>query len=275
MFAAVAVDVQNALSDWACRWTQRDRRGRLRAVATGAALALHALLLLFFISSTHGSEASIGQGSGTGYDHDYVMVSLAGLSGEQFPSLHQKTDPTPPQSDPLKVLFGKLSTDPDAIPVPSKTARPNGTTLLDDVNSAPEAQAMTDPSQDTKKAGDRGSGSASGVARGVTTSGATTVKIGGGDGAPSRGAISTQVDQCWRQTPGRSDVPVTLEVILNDRGQIARPPLILRPERAVLDERRLVAEERAIQAVAHCVPYKTPIAAGNQEVFRLQFQPSP
>ena len=56
-----------------------------------------------------------------------VLCGLAGRawSGEAFPALHRKADPTPPKADPLKVLFNKLSSDdPDAVPVPSESRTP-------------------------------------------------------------------------------------------------------------------------------------------------------
>jgi hypothetical protein len=71
----------------------------------------------------------------------------------------------------------------------------------------------------------------------------------------SSGSLWGQVKPCWSRLPDRSTVPVTLEVILNDEGRLALPPRIIRPSNAAPDQQRLIAEARALTAIASCVPY--------------------
>jgi hypothetical protein len=64
---------------------------------------------------------------------------------------------------------------------------------------------------------------------------------------------------------------VSLEIEVNERGQIAVPPKIIRPDLGAPDERRLVAEARALAAVTACVPYHGDVLASAQRSFRVDF----
>jgi hypothetical protein len=75
------------------------------------------------------------------------------------------------------------------------------------------------------------------------------------DGEGAAGALWGQVQRCWSRLPGRSTVPVTLEVVLTGDGRLAKPPRIIRPGNGRPEEVRLVAEARALEAITACLPY--------------------
>ncbi len=95
--------------------------------------------------------------------------------------------------------------------------------------------------------------------------------LGAGTDA-DQGLLWPQVAPCWDKLPNLSTVPVTLEVSLNDKGQIALPPKIVRPTAAAADQMRLIAEARALAAVSACVPYH--VAAGAPRTVRVDFKAS-
>jgi len=88
----------------------------------------------------------------------------------------------------------------------------------------------------------------------------------------STGALWGKIAPCWRNL-GASRVPVTLEIELDSRGQLRRPPGILRSEAARLDDPRLQAEERAIAALAACLP-RNDVRFGGK-TYRLDFPAKP
>lgn len=80
------------------------------------------------------------------------------------------------------------------------------------------------------------------------------------------GSLWGLLEPCWKKLPGRSQVPVTLEVILDSRGMISTPPKIIRPSNAPADEARLVAEARALAALGACLPYHGPEVARGEPI---------
>lgn len=90
----------------------------------------------------------------------------------------------------------------------------------------------------------------------VPTAGVPTTKSRwGGKPRASAGDLWGQIKPCWDQLPSVSIVSVTLVIKLDNEGRIAKPPQIVRPRGAALDERRLIAEALALAAVTACTPY--------------------
>lgn len=85
----------------------------------------------------------------------------------------------------------------------------------------------------------------------------------------STGALWGRIEPCWRKGSYHSQLPVTLEVSLDDRGQLSRPPRILRADDAAPNERRLASEERAIASLAACLPRGEP--RFKNAVYKLHF----
>jgi hypothetical protein len=75
------------------------------------------------------------------------------------------------------------------------------------------------------------------------------------------GSLWGFLEPCWKKLPGRSVVPVTLEIALDARGMISTPPRIVRPSNAAPTEARLIAEARALAALGGCLPYSGPDGA--------------
>ncbi len=244
-------------------------RGR-RAPAVVAAVLIHLILLLGLLPSARGTQLSLGRGAGEG-TADTVALSLGGLEGSSLPFVRHRQPVKPTASDGMDSLFKRLSANSDnAAAAPKEKAAPDAAKLLDAVaDNRPDSDGADKPAQptDKAKAGDGGSGGTRGSARGAAT--VKTARVGGGDGAPAKGSFAGQVEACWKKLPGRSSVPVMLEVAIDGRGLIARPPMILRPPSSRLDEQRLIAEERAIRALSACVPYRG-AAAG--ETYHLEFR---
>lgn len=84
-----------------------------------------------------------------------------------------------------------------------------------------------------------------------TKSASTTA--GASSEAGSIAGLWGRIEPCWRARSGRAAVPVRLEVAIDARGQLAKPPVILRGNAAV-DERRLTAEADALAALGSCLP---------------------
>ncbi len=79
-----------------------------------------------------------------------------------------------------------------------------------------------------------------------------------------------QIQPCWRP---QAVVAVTLEVVIDGQGRLVVPPRIVRPADARLDETRLVAEARAVQAVAACAPFRSGLPLFGRATYRFAFAP--
>jgi hypothetical protein len=254
-------------------WARTPQRRRGLGLVLSALINLGLTTLLIGVPSSRGDSLALGAGPGDG-DKNAIVVALAGLSGRASVSQSRPKTPETQQDDRMQDLFKRLTQeDPRGASNGQGPTAKDASKLLDDVDAPAEERAHKQ--SDSRERGDGGSGSNKGDSRGTETRAAPvkTAEIGG-DGAPSAGSFQGEVEHCWKRLPGFSDVPVNLEVALNDRGLIARPPKILRPPAAVLDERRLISEERAIRALATCVPYRARLVPGTEQVFRLDFHRS-
>ena len=251
-------------------WAGGKRAKRARGLAIAAALTVHLLLFLAMIAGASGDKISVGTGEGMG-ERETINVSLAGLAGS-VSSSRQAHSAEQRQDSQMDALFRKLTSSNAPNALPASAAPPANRSKLMDLFAPhdPDTPA-SNPKQADNQRGDGGQGSEHGDGKGAAHATDTkTAEIGRGDGAPSGGAFPSQVDRCWRGLPGRSALPVVLEVTLSGSGLIATPPKIIRPAGAVLDEKRLISEERAIRALATCVPYLG--ADGRERSFRLNFR---
>jgi len=132
-------------------------------------------------------------------------------------------------------------------------ARPDHLTPLDD--QADETAAP--PAAKTISAQEARGSIAAQQAKGVTL------------GSASSGQLWGRVEPCWRDLGSGVRVPVTLEVEFDRAGRLSKPPKILRPDLAPVNEARLRAEGRALAALAACLPRGDFQLAGS--VQRLEF----
>jgi hypothetical protein len=101
---------------------------------------------------------------------------------------------------------------------------------------------------------------------------ASAVGKKGTPGNSSANGLWEQIEPCWRRLPQKSQVGVTLEITLDNRGRLSSPPQILRPGSARPDEARLVAETKALNAIQACLPFKAPNAFGLKKTYRIDFR---
>jgi len=76
------------------------------------------------------------------------------------------------------------------------------------------------------------------------------------------------IEPCWRRVVTHDTEGVTLSVSFSPLGNLAKPPVIMRPSGANLDDRRLKSESLAINALAQCGPY---LMAFGQSDVSVQF----
>lgn len=76
------------------------------------------------------------------------------------------------------------------------------------------------------------------------------------------------IEPCWRRVATKDTEGVTLSVSFSPLGNLAKPPVIMRPTGAQLDNRRLKSESLAINALAQCGPY---LMAFGQNDVSVQF----
>ena len=78
------------------------------------------------------------------------------------------------------------------------------------------------------------------------------------------------IEPCWKRVVTRDTEGVTLSVSFSPLGNLAKPPVIERPNGSRLDDRRLKSESLAINALAQCGPY---LMAFGQSDVSVQFPP--
>ncbi len=76
------------------------------------------------------------------------------------------------------------------------------------------------------------------------------------------------IEPCWRRVVTHDTEGVTLSVSFSPLGNLAKPPVIERPNGAQMDSRRLKSESLAINALAQCGPY---LMAFGQSDVSVQF----
>ncbi|MEH0196195.1 hypothetical protein V7S57_09490 [Caulobacter sp. CCNWLY153] len=212
-----------------------------------------------------------GGGETVGAVEPYVAIELSGRAGEEQP------DPAREQSAQIAQLLTRLrQADPEiAIPV-TQAAQPRSSarSLFEAVEASRTRQSRGDQQGEGRGKGqdDRGgegAGRETGQAAAKPAAGPRSASPTKGKGAGGGGLFGF-VEPCWKQLPGRSTVPVQLEVTLDHRGLMAAPPRIVRPESGPPGEARLVAEARAIAALSACLPY-TGSQALTRQAHRVDF----
>lgn len=107
----------------------------------------------------------------------------------------------------------------------------------------------------------------------ITSGQAVRPAAGERAGSASAGELWARIEPCWRNLSTPVDRPVTLEVTLNALAALSRPPTVIRPGDARLDEPRLRSEARALEALQACLPRGEPRFA--LRVYRLEFGVTP
>jgi hypothetical protein len=237
------------------------RRTRRQTAAVAVSLLVHAVLIGWMAGSAAGSIVSGAAEPDVGGGISVTLVSLAPAAREPQPMA---------SADPLKVLTARLATEtPPVYEAPAERPRDRFEALRERVSEAspapPAPPAPTPPAPPTPPSG---KGPPAPTA-GAPAAGATVTASA--NGAAATGGLWGQIEPCWRSAGGRLGVAVSLQVVLNGRGDLAKPPLILRGA-APLDERRLSAEAAALEALSACLPHNDLRFAGGS--YRLDFPPT-
>jgi hypothetical protein len=216
-------------------------------------IVLHGMLLALLASSASGRF--VAAASDTRGD---MVVSLVS------PSALAATAETASLSGDLRPLLAKFN--PDQPPVPLDSTQNEMSELLQRLQS-----------QESKPAAIRQAERDTETHFATATSSSPTEKPADQTGdeagrAGSPGGLWGVLEPCWRKLSGGNLLPVTLDVTLDLRGRIAKPPEILRAPGVPINEPRLQSEARALSALAACMPH-TDRRLGGQS-YRLEFRPT-
>ena len=234
-------------------------RRRQRIFAGLLVVFAHLLILVSFLSSHRiggmiGGRAS-GQGDESAGQGQVISMVLVDLR-----SSHAKASTSQTQ-DPLDAVMRQaLKASANASDQPA-TAPARRSTSLDALLAAADRslrpQGKSNPASSAAVSGSAGS---KGVA-GATSSGSSR----------QSGDLWPQVEPCWRQAIQASRAPVVLEVSLNDAGRLSGAPRVI-PGAGSGDPQALrVSVERALQAVAACMPYRIGGRVAERGVYRIGF----
>ena len=247
--------------------SRRNLIRRRRATALASSVLLHVALLGLGFSSATGALISGGAGVENG-DKGAIAVTMVSAAQAQSTS-------RPVQLQNFAFLYRQVLAQQQAeIYAENHRAKPQTSVqALFDAADRDGPRTATHPDAASKSSSSTASNptgrSPTPPARGQRTDGETGIGPGT---TTSTGSLWGQIEPCWRDIPDVSLVPVTLEVTLDEHGRITAPPVIHRPDRSVPDERRLIAEARALAAVAACVPYHDVSLLGDQRRFTVNFQ---
>jgi len=243
------------------------QRSRRRTIAVAASVTVHLALGLLVLGSASG--ALVTGGAGGSPEESAITVSLSGIVGSRQASAS-------PDAERLKILYAKaLQAQSDVDVTPDKTSQSqNLAKLFDNIERDHAAQ---DSQNGTNGKSDKGAQTGGGLqgknSNNAVASRSAATAVGPGMAASS-GGLWGQIEPCWQQMPNRSAVPVTLQIKLDDTGRIARPPVVIRPDTTHPDQRRLIAEARALAAISACLPYHMETLRIGQRDFVVNFTPS-
>jgi len=237
------------------------RRNR-RLAAYGGAILLHAALVCAFIGTRPGGVlAASGGASGVESVEPYIVLSLSGLNRPDAADA-QTTQETQDAAALAAMMARMREAQPEVViasaPSPQKTSL---AALFDAVQRDRSARDAATSGKSNRDDGGRGADAGAPDVKPRDKTGPRSPTKSDAQTSNGSGTLWGLLEPCWRKLPGRSTVPVTLEVALDSRGMIATPPRIVRPTGAPPDEARLVAEARALAALGGCLPYHGPEGA--------------
>lgn len=232
------------------------------------ALCVHLAMFAFVLASGSGRALSTGVGAGAGEEKG-IVVSLVGRKGD--PVSAGSTSGGSNQQDPMAHLFRRLQAD-SPVYIPQQSSSAKAQSNISDLFDAIDRGRADRRQSAARDSGQNGSADGASSSKGQAAQGKSTdSRSQSGGSALSSGKLWSQIARCWR--PQGATVPVTLEVVLDGRGRIAIPPRILRPTTTPPNGQRLVAETRAIQAVASCAPFDLPGFGPGRQTYRFDFVP--
>ncbi len=250
------------------------RRKQRQAAAWIASILFHVLLFVLCFSSLRGAAVSGGVGTDTGVPQAY-WVSLAGLHGGVASSSASS------QAE-LNTIFQRIRDQQSQIQSDPQTPAPKASLdkLFDAIDQQRSARDRTqidagqgrgDSQLDRGGSGSAIDGTQAKQPEKQGQTGAAQNVRGPGSAASTGDGLWGQIAPCWGRLPQVATVPVTLEITLNTKGQIATPPKIIRPGKTTPSDERLISEARALAAVSACMPYHVDGVGPKGWVFRVDF----
>jgi len=242
------------------------RRNR-RVAAFGGAILLHLALICAFLGSRPGGVlAASGGASGGETVEPYIVLSLSGLN--RADATDASTAKKASDAAMLAAMMARMrQTQAEVViasaPIPQRASL---AALFDAVQRDRSARDAAAAGKSDRDDGGRGADANAPDAKPRDRAGPPSAARSEARTSSGSGSLWGLLEPCWRKLPGRSTVPVTLEVALDARGMISTPPKILRPPGGPPNEARLVAEARALAALGGCLPYHGPEGAGGAPI---------
>lgn len=231
----------NSFADQAPRAKAHRRR---RHYALAASTGLH--FLAFFAMFATASGDIISGTPGGGYGGPAFEVTLVGPLSSAAAQSDSATDAE------MQSLFAKLKI------APADNADPVATNASGEFSKMAEL-LRNRPSDNANEGRDTANRSPQETAEEATNEHARSSRTvqasavhSGTDS--STGGLAGQIAPCWRELSGNVNEDVTLVVVLDATGHLARAPEILRDSNERPTERRLSAESKALAALAACLP---------------------
>lgn len=245
--------------------TPAGRRNRRLLAAIGA-IGLHVILVCAFLGSRPGGVLA-ADGGATQADvvEPYIVLSLAGRR-------HNAADlasgePAQEAAMVAAMMARMRQAAPEVIVAPQPSTRQASLgALFEAVERERAARAGAASGRSERDDGGRGADTNAPDVKPRDKAGPRAPVQNAAKASAGAGSLWGFLEPCWRRLPGRSSVPVTLEVALDSRGLISTPPKILRPSNAPPTEDRLVAEARALAALSECLPYHGPDSVGGAPI---------
>ncbi|WP_340643887.1 hypothetical protein [Phenylobacterium sp.] len=223
-------------------------------------MIIHIALFTFLFATASGDLIS---GGGGGPQGPVINVSLVGPTAPRIPQTASAG------GGALQPLFAKYRTASEGLPVPVGRISPNGDfSRLVNRLQQPAAQQQDRVEAKYPDSIQHSPERVSPTANRTSSPGYAAAN-GETAGSASAGDLWGRIEPCWRNLSTRVERPVTLEVSLDATGGLSRPPSVVRETNEMLDEQRLRAEARALQALAGCLPRGDLSFA--RRVYRLEF----
>jgi len=209
---------------------ERARQRRLGSALASAALHLVLLAAIFAPLGAAGESAETAEPDASGA-MEVTLVSPPPTSA-----------PEAATTDANSALLARLTHAPDGIAVAPKPDRSSALEGLAQRLSRNAARAEVPQSRESRAGADPNALSE------ITQEAAQSRR------ASNATDLAGSFEPCWDKFGGSALAPVVIEIALDGRGRLAKPPMIVRAKGAALDERRLRSEAAAISAIAGCAP---------------------
>jgi hypothetical protein len=247
----------------------RRRKGARRAAIFAASAAVHVGLFFIAFSRLAGDLVSAGDAGG-GPQGPVFAVTLVRLPA---PVVSDRAEAAS-QAQPFLIKLRKTAAT-EGIPVPVDQRPSQFAALADRLASRTEATSSSAFRALADRVQPQGA-----YVQDYHLSDARSQKARtdtGADGDSNRSASTGRlwgaIEPCWRNMGFRGQVPVVVDVAIDGRGGLARPPTVVRSSTALLSEVRLKSEANALAALAACMPRGDVRAAAGK--FRIEFPGSP